>query len=164
MGSPVLPHEPYSVIWQWHIPVLCALAPVDMDKTPCCVYIAGFEMERFLEPQATGIDGCQENIVVEGVDPLEDAVYLLPGQDGWQSSFGLCLEDVEDVPVSPDDMGIEELDCAVGDSQGIGECISFLLISAKKLSHSGLKPQAERLLDILREDPYHPSLLCEIGW
>ncbi len=25
---------------------------------------------------------------------------------------------------------------------------------AKKLSHSGLKPQAERLLDILREDPY----------
>jgi Txe/YoeB family toxin of toxin-antitoxin system len=25
---------------------------------------------------------------------------------------------------------------------------------AKKLSHSGLKPQAERLLDILREDSY----------
>jgi len=25
---------------------------------------------------------------------------------------------------------------------------------AKKLSHSGLKPQTERLLDILREDPY----------
>ena len=25
---------------------------------------------------------------------------------------------------------------------------------AKKLSHSGLRPQAERLLDILREDPY----------
>jgi len=25
---------------------------------------------------------------------------------------------------------------------------------AKKISHSGLKPQAERLLDILREDPY----------
>jgi toxin YoeB len=26
---------------------------------------------------------------------------------------------------------------------------------AKRLSHSGLKPQAERLLDILKEDPYH---------
>lgn len=25
---------------------------------------------------------------------------------------------------------------------------------AKRLSHSGLKPQAERILDILREDPY----------
>ncbi len=25
---------------------------------------------------------------------------------------------------------------------------------AKRLSHSGLKPQAERLLDILRDDPY----------
>ena len=25
---------------------------------------------------------------------------------------------------------------------------------AKRLSHSGLKPQAERLLDILRENPY----------
>lgn len=25
---------------------------------------------------------------------------------------------------------------------------------AKKLSRSGLKPQAERLLDVLREDPY----------
>jgi Txe/YoeB family toxin of toxin-antitoxin system len=25
---------------------------------------------------------------------------------------------------------------------------------AKRLSHSGLKPQAERLLNILREDPY----------
>jgi toxin YoeB len=28
---------------------------------------------------------------------------------------------------------------------------------AKKLSHSGLKPQTERLLDILREDPYRTS-------
>ena len=27
----------------------------------------------------------------------------------------------------------------------------------KKLSHSGLKPQTERLLDILREDPYRTS-------
>ena len=35
-------------------------------------------------------------------------------------SHQLCLEDVEDVPVTPDDMEIEELDCAVGDSQGIG--------------------------------------------
>jgi len=26
---------------------------------------------------------------------------------------------------------------------------------AKRLSHPGLKPQAERLLDILKEDPYH---------
>lgn len=25
---------------------------------------------------------------------------------------------------------------------------------AKKLSHAGLKPQAERLLDILKQDPY----------
>ena len=25
---------------------------------------------------------------------------------------------------------------------------------AKRLSHSGLKPQAERLLDVLRENPY----------
>lgn len=25
---------------------------------------------------------------------------------------------------------------------------------AKRLSHSGLKPQAERLLDVFREDPY----------
>jgi toxin YoeB len=25
---------------------------------------------------------------------------------------------------------------------------------AKKISHAGLKPQAQRLLDILREDPY----------
>jgi toxin YoeB len=25
---------------------------------------------------------------------------------------------------------------------------------AKRLSHSGLKPQAQRLLDIVREDPY----------
>jgi Txe/YoeB family toxin of toxin-antitoxin system len=28
---------------------------------------------------------------------------------------------------------------------------------ARKLSHSGLKPQTERLLNILREDPYRTS-------
>jgi toxin YoeB len=28
---------------------------------------------------------------------------------------------------------------------------------AKKLSHSGLKPQAEKILNILREDPYKSS-------
>ena len=39
--------------------------------------------------------------------------------------------------------------------------VSWLLVytkqakkDAKRLSHSGLKPQAERLPDILREDPY----------
>jgi Txe/YoeB family toxin of toxin-antitoxin system len=39
--------------------------------------------------------------------------------------------------------------------------VSWLLVytkqakkDAKRLSHSGLKPQAERVLDILREDPY----------
>jgi Txe/YoeB family toxin of toxin-antitoxin system len=39
--------------------------------------------------------------------------------------------------------------------------VSWLLVytiqakkEAKRLSHSGLKPQAERVLDILREDPY----------
>jgi len=36
---------------------------------------------------------------------------------------------------------------------------------AKKLSHSGLKPKTERLLDILREDPYRtpPSYEKLIG-
>jgi len=39
--------------------------------------------------------------------------------------------------------------------------VSWLLVytkqakkDAKTLSHSGLKPQAERLLDVLREEPY----------
>ena len=39
--------------------------------------------------------------------------------------------------------------------------VSWLLVytkqakkDAKRISHSGLKPQAERLLDVLREDPY----------
>ena len=39
--------------------------------------------------------------------------------------------------------------------------VSWLLVytkqakkDAKRLSHSGLKPQAERLFDVLREDPY----------
>jgi len=39
--------------------------------------------------------------------------------------------------------------------------VSWLLVytkqakkDAKRLSHSGLKPQAERLLDVLRENPY----------
>ena len=32
---------------------------------------------------------------------------------------------------------------------------------AKKLSHSGLRPQAERLLAILRENPYQTPPPCE---
>ena len=83
----MLAHEPYCIIGQGYIPVLCAFTSMDMDEPAAFVYIAGFEIERFLEPQTTGIDGCQEDIVVEGVDPLEDAVYFFPGQDGWQSLF-----------------------------------------------------------------------------
>jgi len=30
---------------------------MDMDEPAACVDIAGFEIERFLEPQTTGIDG-----------------------------------------------------------------------------------------------------------
>jgi len=36
---------------------------------------------------------------------------------------------------------------------------------AKKLSHSGLKPQAQKLLDILKDNPYqhHPSYEKLVG-
>jgi hypothetical protein len=91
-----------------------------MDHHAAAVDIGDFEMESFVKPQATGVDGGKIGIGLEGFDAGQKASDLFDAQNGWKASFILGSEDSEDVPVSLEDVFVEEAYAAIADAHGIG--------------------------------------------
>jgi hypothetical protein len=91
-----------------------------MDHHARTVDVGDFEVESFLEPQATRVDGGEEGPVVEGMDATEEPGDFLPAQDGRQAVFFLGAQDAEDEPAAGQDLLIEEADAAVANAHGFG--------------------------------------------
>jgi len=73
----------------------------------------------FVETKAAGIDGGQVGMVVGGIDAGQDPADFFLAEDGRQSMFRLCAEDIENVPVMPQDVRVKESDPAIADSHGL---------------------------------------------
>ena len=87
-----------------------------MDHFPGSVDIGDFQEQTFLEAQATGIDGHQIGIVVEGTHKGENLFDFVPGEDCRQPPFPSCLTKGEKVPVPLEDVLEEELDAGITDT------------------------------------------------
>ena len=68
VSAPIAAQQPQSGLRQRDVAILGALAAVDMDHHALTVDIGDFEMERFVKPQAAGVDGGKVGVVVEGFD------------------------------------------------------------------------------------------------
>ena len=77
-------------------------------------------MESFVQSQAAGIDGGKIGIILEGFDLGKNASGFFNAKNGRESSFILGSEDSEDVPVSLEDVLVEEAYAAIADTHGIG--------------------------------------------
>ncbi len=73
-----------------------------------------------MESQAAGIDGGKIGAILEGFDLGKNASDFFTAQNGGKPSFGLGSEDSEDVPVSLEDVFVEEAYPAIADAHGIG--------------------------------------------
>jgi hypothetical protein len=102
------------------IAILSTLSTVNVDHHTAGVDIRDFEMETFVEPQAAGVDGGEIGIIVEGFHLGQNGSDFIDAENSREASFGLGSEDSEDVPVSLEDMLIEESYSAIADAHGIG--------------------------------------------
>jgi hypothetical protein len=73
---------------------------MDMDHHPSGIDIGDFEMESFVKPQSTRIDGGEIGVVLEGFDLGKNASDFLNAENGRESSLILGSEDSEDVPIA----------------------------------------------------------------
>ena len=102
------------------VAILGALSTVDMDHHAGGIDIGDFEVETFMESQAAGIDGGKIGVILEGFDLGQNASGFFNAKNGRESSFILGSEDSEDVPVSLEDVFVEEAYPAIADAHGIG--------------------------------------------
>jgi hypothetical protein len=58
--------------------------------------------------------------VVRGVNTAEESAHLFDGQYGRQALLALGADQVQGVPVAPQDVDEEEAEAAIADAQGTG--------------------------------------------
>jgi hypothetical protein len=100
--------------WTWIIP-----AERDLRHAGG-IDIGDFEVETFMESQAAGIDGGKIGVILECFDLGKNGSDFFTAQNGRESSLIFGSEDSEDVPVSLEDVFVEEADSAIADAHGIG--------------------------------------------
>ena len=91
-----------------------------MDHHAVAVDIGDFEMETFVKSEAAGVDGGKIGVILEGFDPGKNTSDFLNTENGGKASFGLGTENSKDVPVSLEDVFVEEANPAIADPHGIG--------------------------------------------
>jgi hypothetical protein len=120
VGGPIASEQMEGGKGERDVAILGPLATVDMDHHTGGIDIGDFEMESFVESQAAGIDGGKIGIILEGFDLGKNGSDFFTAENGRKASFGLGAEDSEDVPVSLEDVFVEEADAAIADAHGIG--------------------------------------------
>jgi hypothetical protein len=120
VGHPIAAEQMEGGLRERHVAIFGALATVDMDHHAGGIDIGDFEVETFMESQAAGIDGGKIGVILEGFDLGQNASGFFNAKNGRESSFILGSEDSEDVPVSLEDVFVEEAYAAIADAHGIG--------------------------------------------
>ena len=120
VGDPIASEQLEGGLGERDVAILGALSTVDMDHHAGGIDIGDFEVETFVESQAAGIDGGEIGVILEGFDLGKNGSDFFTAENGRKASFGLGTEDSEDVPVSLEDVFVEEAYAAIADAHGIG--------------------------------------------
>jgi hypothetical protein len=120
VGPPIASQQMEGGLREGDVAILGALSTVDMNHHAAGVDIRDFEMESFVKPQATGVDGREIDIIVESLNLGKNASDFIDAENGRKASFGLGSEDSEDVPIALEDVFVEEANPTIADPHGIG--------------------------------------------
>lgn len=91
------------------------------------VDVGYFQVLCFLEPEAAGVDGTEEGIVLGSVDAGKQSADFLGAEHGREAVLSLGSEDAQDVPVPVEDVFVEEFDTAVADAHGFRRPLADVL-------------------------------------
>jgi hypothetical protein len=127
VGGPIASEQLEGGLGERDVAILGPLAAVDMDHHAGGIDIGDFEVETFVKPEAAGVDGRKIGVVLEGFDLGKNGSDFLTAENGGKASFGLGTEDSEDVPVSLEDVFVEEAYAAIADAHGIGRPVINVL-------------------------------------
>jgi hypothetical protein len=120
VGHPIAAEQTEGGLRERDVAVLGTLSTVDMDHHAGGIDIGDFEVETFMKSQAAGIDGGKIGVILEGFDLSKNASDFFAAENSRKASFGLGSEDSKDVPVSLEDVFVEEANAAIADAHGIG--------------------------------------------
>ena len=73
-----------------------------------------------MKPETARIHGRQEDEVVKSFHMTKDMVNFFSAEDTWQALLRLGFQDIEDVPVSSQDVDEKEFQGTVADLEGAG--------------------------------------------
>jgi hypothetical protein len=118
MGFPVGAEQREGLCGQGDVPVFGALAAVDMDLEALAINVGALQGEGFLEPQAQAIDGGKGDLVVEGGGGREEPPAFLNAENGGEMVCGFRAHEREGVPVTREDVLVEEADATLADAHG----------------------------------------------
>jgi len=122
-----------------------------MDHHAGGIDIGDFQVETFMESQAAGIDGGKIGVILEGFDLGKNGSDFFTAENSRKASFGLGTEDSEDVPVSLEDVFVEEAYAAIADPHGIGGPVMNVLPVEEIVLEFLLGDQVGRLVVELAE-------------
>jgi hypothetical protein len=69
-----------------------------------------------MEAESTGIDGCKIDTIVKGLCVFDNPMHLFCAEDDGEFVFMFAANEVEDGPVTDDEIAVEEFDTCVADS------------------------------------------------
>jgi len=105
---------------EWDVAILGTFATVNMNHHAVAIDIGNLEIESFLESEATGVNGGEVGIVLEGFDADKQAPDFFGAKDRGKAMFILGSEDTEEVPIAVEDVLVEEAYAAIADAHGLG--------------------------------------------
>jgi hypothetical protein len=118
MGFPGGAEQCQRLFGEGNVAVLGALAAVDMDLETWAINVGDLEEKGLVESESQAIDGREVDLVVQGSGRLEEPLDLLYTEDGREMVGGLRTQEREGVPVTLEDVLIEEADAAIADTHG----------------------------------------------
>ena len=129
VGFPVGTEQRESIGGQRDVPVFGALATMDMDQEARAIDIRDLEAEGCMQAEAQAIDGGEVDLVVEGGRRGKEPPHLLHTEDGGETVGGWCTHKRERVPVTLEDVLIEEADATVAEThRRRGEAIDIFSV------------------------------------
>jgi len=129
MGFPGGSEQSEGSFGQGDVAVFGAFTSVDMDLEALAVDIGDLQIEGFVEAESQARDGGEIDLIVQGSGRLEQTSDFLKAEDGGEPVCGLSANERQGVPVTFQDMLVEESDTTVADTHGSrGEAVDVFAV------------------------------------
>jgi hypothetical protein len=100
-----------------------------MDLEALTIDVGDLQVQGFMAPKASTIDGGEVDLVMQGGGGREELPDLRHTEDCWETVCGLRANECEGVPLAPEDVLGEATEATVADAHGgRGEAVDVFAV------------------------------------